>query len=531
MSVDPVLPLARAAREMHELQLSLRERLEDSAHPDVQALAARLQPLDPSAAVTLVVVGQHDAGKSSLLRCLTGRHDIAVGAGPTTDRQARYEWDGHVLIDTPGVLAGVDASHDAVSWQALAAADVVVFVTTLEGLDDPVVDYFQQVCARLRSHRSLVFVVNKALSERSDRAVVAEDLLEGLGSAAEGLPLVWTDAKRWLEADSRDDPDAARAESGVQDLADHLTGTARNSGAHLRLLAVLRGWGEVGQDALHVMAAASGMADEPVLAELDGLVEALAKQRDAGRQQVQERADAAVAALHADLLRAGPDVDEPTLTDAVQRAFDVFSAGVTEDGAQRDAALEVWQAPVAVGAELAPRGGVDVVALVQRSLTQVAKTFGGAGARPGGAGHTMVYKTWKAMGGRFRPHQAVNTSKTIGKVAGRANIAFTVGLAGWELLQARREAKAADARAFALADWRSGSRTLAEDIVQPWREQEVRLVDTLHDEREREVARQRLTVLSRLADRDEEAAALLELVARLDGLASRLDEGLARLQQ
>lgn len=523
MTTEPLLPLAAAARQMEELREALLLAFTGSAHHPVRALAGEVSGLRTSDAVVLVLVGQHDAGKSSLLRCLTGRDDIEVAAGPTTTVSRRYEWDGHVLVDTPGVLAGVDMSHDALSWQALGAADVVVFVTTVEGLDDETVEYFEQVKGRLRSLSTLVFVVNKVLSERSDPTVVAQDLLEALGPAAEAVPVVWTDAKRWLEADDREDSKTARLESGVQDLADQLTGIARASGAQLRLLAVLRGWSEVGQRALRLMAESSGGTDEPLLHELDGLLEALMDQHLEGRSQVQRRAEAAVAALRRDLLQAGPGIDEPTLTDLVQRAYDVFGEAVARDGADRDAALERWRPEqTAAGSEVA-LPAVDLTALVQNSLGQVARMFSGAGARPGGAGHTIVYNTWKYFGGKFRSWGAVNASRTIGKTAGRANVAFTVGLAGWELLQTRRQVQAAAAQARAVADWNAGSSELAQGIVQPWHDDALQVLESVHDVRSRDIARQRLAVLARLSERDEEAAGLLALEVSIERLCASLE--------
>lgn len=518
MKTEPQLPLASAARRMQTLRSGLVETLARSERPEVVGLAESVRALRDSDAVTLVLVGQHDAGKSSLLRCLTGRDDIDVGAGPTTTVSRRYAWDGHVLVDTPGVLAGVDATHDALSWGALAAADVVVFVVTVEGFDDLTLGYFEQVRGRLGNLRSLVLVVNKALSERSEPAVVAQDILEALGPGVESVPLVWTDAKRWQEADARPSPAAARTESGIQELADQLTAIARGSGAELRLLSVLRSWSEVCQEALRHLADEPGTGDEPLLRNLDDLLDVLVGQRDEGLAQVNQRAEEATAVLRSDLLRAGPDIDEDTLTGLVGRAFQHFHEDVARDGAGRDAALERWVPPERTTSAEVAVPGVDLQALVQRSLGQVARMFSGAGARPGGAGHTLVYNTWKALGGNFRSWGAVNASRTIGKVAGRANVGLTVGLAGWELLQARRAAQAARAHAQSVQDWAARSRELAEGIVRPWRDHAAETLETVHDVRWRELARQRLAVLTALADRDMEASELITLESAINEL-------------
>ena len=41
---------------------------------------------------TIVFVGQYSAGKSSILKAMTGRDDIKIGAGITTEQVHKYEW-------------------------------------------------------------------------------------------------------------------------------------------------------------------------------------------------------------------------------------------------------------------------------------------------------------------------------------------------------------------------------------------------------------------------------------------------------
>ena len=65
--------------------------------------------------IKLVFVGQYSAGKSSILKMLTGRSDIAVGAGITTQETNTYEWNGMKVIDTPGIGTEIRLDHDAIS--------------------------------------------------------------------------------------------------------------------------------------------------------------------------------------------------------------------------------------------------------------------------------------------------------------------------------------------------------------------------------------------------------------------------------
>lgn len=156
----------------------------------------------------------------------------------------------------------------------------------------------------------------------------------------------------------------------------------------------------------------------------------------------------------------------------------------------------------------------------------MSRLFGGAGARPGGAGHSLVYNTWKTLGGKFAPWGAVNASRTIGKISGRTNVALGAGFVVWEMLQRRRQhqAAAAAARARRAAEWsETEALDLAQEIVQPWRDAAERTVASIYEIRLREVARQRLTVLARLTEQDDEAGRLLGLAAQIDGLTCALD--------
>ena len=50
-----------------------------------------------SETIRLVFAGQYSAGKSSILKMLTGREDIAIGAGITTQQAYTYDWNGMQL--------------------------------------------------------------------------------------------------------------------------------------------------------------------------------------------------------------------------------------------------------------------------------------------------------------------------------------------------------------------------------------------------------------------------------------------------
>lgn len=516
---EPLLPLLTVGQRMDKLRQALCEELNGHEDAAVRELASRLVEIRPEDAINIVLVGQHDAGKSLLVRGLTGREDIAVGAGPLTDSSTAYEWHGHRLVDTPGVAAGVREEHDRIADEALKVADVALFVLTVEGLDDLIHRYFLRVLDQLRSPRPLVIVVNKSGSERNERAVTEADLARTIGPMYDRVPVVWTDAKRWAQADRSSDPREARRSSGLPELAEVITDLVTTAGSTVRLMQPLRAWSDSAQAALRLLSrAASGTGSD--LSQVDAAAEQIDSQHDARCRAITRRSDEAVDTLTAGLRSAGPDVDESTLTRLVQRAADVFDERLLEDNVHLDETLSGEVARRADAEVDAPV--LDIKSLVQRSLVQLAQSFSGAGARPGGVGHQAVTKLWHSLGGKFRPWGAVKAASRIGRYAGRANVALTVGTAGWELYTLHRDAQRRAEIAGRVVRWHDEAHEHAKTIVQEWREAAALTAQELHQVRADEVARQRLTVLIKLTQSDERARHLVELDGRCHTLIRSL---------
>jgi len=99
------------------------------------AAAPASQPPMPPPEVTLVLVGQVKAGKSSLANSLLGSRQAATDLLPQTSSVRRYQLalpaatDRLVLLDTPGYAdAGATAQQLQEVQQALAQADLVLLV-------------------------------------------------------------------------------------------------------------------------------------------------------------------------------------------------------------------------------------------------------------------------------------------------------------------------------------------------------------------------------------------------------------------
>jgi hypothetical protein len=96
-------------------------------------MLATLQALHQDRRLRIGLVGDYNAGKSSLIKriCFTlgvpAPPDLEVGADPTTPESRAYPIGEMVFLDTPGLQSGCDA-HDARALDALAGCSILVIL-------------------------------------------------------------------------------------------------------------------------------------------------------------------------------------------------------------------------------------------------------------------------------------------------------------------------------------------------------------------------------------------------------------------
>lgn len=167
--------------------------------------------------IRLVFAGQYSAGKSSILKMLTGRTDITVGADITTQHTHVYDWNGMEVVDTPGIHTQLRPDHDAISYEAIASADMLVFVITNELFDSYMADHFRKLAIDKDKAGEMILVVNKMDRTAEGNTIeqqniIREDLRKVLEPyTPEQLHLSFLDAESYLESieERDDDPELA----------------------------------------------------------------------------------------------------------------------------------------------------------------------------------------------------------------------------------------------------------------------------------------------------------------------------------
>ena len=121
-------------------------------------LPATMQPDD--GAIKLVFVGQYSAGKSSIIKMISGI-ETEIGAGITTQESHVYKWNDLEIIDTPGIETGLRADHDEITYDQISKAALLVFVVTNEGFDSHMGAHFRKLAIEQKRGSNMVLVINK----------------------------------------------------------------------------------------------------------------------------------------------------------------------------------------------------------------------------------------------------------------------------------------------------------------------------------------------------------------------------------
>jgi len=188
--------------------------------------------------ITLVFAGQYSAGKSSIVKMLTGREDIVIDADITTEEACAYDWHGMKVVDTPGIHTQLRPDHDEISYRAIASADMLVFVITNELFDSYIAAHFRKLAIDKDKAGEMILVVNKmdrtsGGNTAEQRAIITEDLKKVIAPyTPEQLSLSFLDAKSYLDSvkEREDDPEYADElleQSGYQEFIktlDHVAG-------------------------------------------------------------------------------------------------------------------------------------------------------------------------------------------------------------------------------------------------------------------------------------------------------------------
>lgn len=474
------LALAQWTERGQTLLDRARETLEAAPSDKVQEIARRIprEAAPPDESVQVVFAGQYSAGKSSILKAMTGREDIEVGGDITTQQVQQLDWNGIRVTDTPGVHTELRPDHDETTYEAISRADLLVFVVTNELFDSHMAEHFRKLAIEREKAHEMLLVVNKMQrcaegNTSGAQEVIRQDLRRVLAPfTPEQLRLSFVDAEAAVEARTGQDEEVRRIyrqRSGFDAFIENLDAFVQEKGLAARYTTSLYTLEQALQEAL-----AAETGDDP---DADALQELLIQQRRAlveGKARLSQSVESKVRQTTSRIREEGRNAAElihheadseavnrelAAAQDRVQEQVDALSGSVREtvEGHVRDLAARVDRIVESeLVKELMPRLTERVRAIdidpktpsrtkqsadAARRLGQflVEHSFNPAdgasllklGHYSGTATHGVIKDAGHFFGKSFQPWEAVKWARAIsnaGRVLSVAGVVLTVAL-------------------------------------------------------------------------------------------------------
>lgn len=224
--------------------------------------------------ISLVFVGQYSAGKSTILKALTGMNTIATGEKITTQQSQLYDWNGISVIDTPGIHTTLRPDHDEISYKTISSADMLVYVITHELFDSCIGENFRKLLLDKDKAGEMILIVNKMAAVGNipeNQLIKLEDLkVVTAPYSPEQLNVCFIDAESYLDSLSEDDIELAeelRTRSNYEGLVSTMNDFVKEKETSSRLTTALYKIDDILQKAVIEFEPSSGDVDVDALEE------------------------------------------------------------------------------------------------------------------------------------------------------------------------------------------------------------------------------------------------------------------------
>lgn len=127
----------------------------------------KIEEISGSKNLKVSFVGQYSAGKSTIIKALTGNNAIKIDADIATDVTEDYEWNGIILTDTPGLYTD-RKDHDEKTLQKIKESDLLVYCLTSDLFDNIILENFINLAFKQEYKTKMMIVVNKMSMEAGE---------------------------------------------------------------------------------------------------------------------------------------------------------------------------------------------------------------------------------------------------------------------------------------------------------------------------------------------------------------------------
>lgn len=421
--------------------------------------------------ISLVFAGQYSAGKSSIIKMLTGISDIAIGAGITTQEAHEYSWNGFRIIDTPGIHTTLRPDHDEKSYEEIKNADLLIYVVTQQLFDDNIGTNFRKLLIDQDKAGEMMLVVNKMATigntEKNQRIKMNDLVKVTTPYSPKDLRTVFIDAKSYIDSKQETDDEITfllYERSNYEGIVEEINSFIQEKGISSRLTTPLY---KVLDD---INQAIKGNKESTGDSDVDAFEEQLYQKRriiSDSKRMIENTVNSIVEKSASEIRAKGRDIantiydysNEDEANEAVQKAYDdvnciydqcvdKVSYAITENNGRLSNELDEFynrdfSTQLQFRLEEKNAAGNPFVKRIFKSdiFTQVGQkvienTVGEAGANglkvfSGSNVHEWVLNIGHHFGKSFKPWEAVKWTKGInfaGKAVGIFGVALSVGM-------------------------------------------------------------------------------------------------------
>lgn len=195
---------------MSEKELELQSKVLSALDSNLPNLAEktrrRIKAVEDESRLKIAFVGQHNAGKSTIVSALTKNKEIKISSNVETDDTSSYEWNDVLIYDTPGLYAGVKSTHDASALEAIKNSDILAFCITSSLFDDLMIANFVDLAYNKAYKNKILLIVNKMSQEdapyeelKKNYLATLSTTLEEQGGNLDDFPMAFIDAKDYKD--------------------------------------------------------------------------------------------------------------------------------------------------------------------------------------------------------------------------------------------------------------------------------------------------------------------------------------------